>query len=93
LDPIHQAEIDAATKAQAEEEKMAPDTKGQSGEVVDDSKMPLKILTRDTFQTRVLDAEAPAFVEFYAPWCGHCQKLMPRMEKVGLQIQAQSIEL
>ena len=41
-----------------------------------------QVITRDTFQSRVLDSEEPAFIEFYAPWCGHCQKLMPRMEKV-----------
>jgi len=78
--------LEEAKKKKAEAEKMKPDAKGASAAEVDDSALPLKIITRSNFQQRVLDADEPAFVEFYAPWCGHCKTLMPKMEALGKKL-------
>jgi protein disulfide-isomerase A6 len=37
----------------------------------------------DNFDSLVMDENIFAFVEFYAPWCGHCKNLAPKYEKVA----------
>lgn len=44
------------------------------------------VLTPDNFDT-IIDGSKPAFIEFYAPWCGHCKKLAPEYDQVGEVIQ------
>ncbi|KAL3094154.1 hypothetical protein niasHT_028243 [Heterodera trifolii] len=46
-----------------------------SDEVVD--------LTAGNFHKRVLDDDAVWIVEFYAPWCGHCQRLVPEYRRAA----------
>jgi len=40
------------------------------------------VLTPDNFDS-IVGQDKPAFVEFFAPWCGHCKKLAPDYEIVG----------
>lgn len=32
------------------------------------------VLTAANFDREVLQSELPVMVEFFAPWCGHCQR-------------------
>jgi protein disulfide-isomerase A6 len=43
----------------------------------------VKILTPENFDSVVLDSSKDVFIEFYAPWCGHCKKLAPIWEKLA----------
>jgi len=41
------------------------------------------ILSPSNFDSIVLDTSKDVFVEFYAPWCGHCKRLTPIWEKLS----------
>ncbi|KAG7653103.1 Thioredoxin domain [Arabidopsis suecica] len=47
------------------------------------SSSPVLQLTPSNFKSKVLNSNGVVLVEFFAPWCGHCQSLTPTWEKVA----------
>ena len=63
------------------DKSIQPNVKSQ--DVPADNDGDVKVIVGKSFDSEVLSNEKDVFVEFYAPWCGHCKALAPKWEELG----------
>lgn len=49
-----------------------------------------EVITSKDFQSKVLDADKPVLVDFFATWCGPCKRLAPVLDDVAQEKAGQA---
>ncbi|NLT55025.1 MAG: thioredoxin [Actinomycetales bacterium] len=44
-----------------------------------------KVVTDDTFEVDVIQADKPIVVDFWAPWCGPCRQVSAVLEEISAE--------
>ena len=62
----------------------------KSEEIPEKNDEPVKVVVAKTFDQIVYDDSKNVLVEFYAPWCGHCKKLVPIYDELATSFKDQA---
>ena len=38
-------------------------------------------ITKENFESEVLQSELPVLLDFWAPWCGYCRRIAPVLDQ------------
>ena len=76
-------------KGGSEKKESKPKKESSSGGSSGGSDKDVVVLTESNYDDLVLGSKDIWLVEFYAPWCGHCQKLEPEWNQAASKLKGQ----
>ncbi|KAL9242087.1 hypothetical protein vseg_016123 [Gypsophila vaccaria] len=59
----------------------------KSEPIPENNSEPVKVVVADSLNDIVFNSGKNVLLEFYAPWCGHCQKLAPILDEVAVSFK------
>jgi len=58
----------------------------KSDPIPESNSEPVKVIVGNNFESMILNADKHVLLEVYAPWCGHCKKLIPIYEELAKKV-------
>eukprot|EP01013_Petalomonas_cantuscygni_P030221 TRINITY_DN56161_c0_g1_i1.p4 TRINITY_DN56161_c0_g1~~TRINITY_DN56161_c0_g1_i1.p4 ORF type:complete len:138 (+),score=31.02 TRINITY_DN56161_c0_g1_i1:32-415(+) len=49
------------------------------------------VLDQDSFDSQITNSKSNAIVVFYAPWCGHCKRLVPEYKEAATKAKSEGL--